>query len=328
MSALVLALETGGTKLVAAAADAAGRLIEVRVLARPPNNRAPHSLAMLIDAARHLLKDHAVGGRAPLGIGFGYGGQVARREQRVLRCPHEEGWEDIDVREVLQRELALPSALENDCKLAALAEATLGAGRDSRTVVYVTVGTGIGGGIVRDSRIVAFSDAGEAEIGHITVMPQGGWPCGCGKTGCLESVAAGPGLVAFAGKLAAEQSGDWKENPVAQRALHDARFTAKDLLQAYEQDEMFASVVLRAAAAFFGQALASVIQVVNPDVIVFGGGVGSNSERLVRSIAELTEPNVMPSMRGHCRFVRSQLRERVVTQGAALLALQHFRPST
>lgn len=315
-----LALETGGTKLVAAVADADGCLIEARVLARAPDNRAPDSLAELIDAAQVLLAAHAARGLAFRGVGFGYGGQVSRAAQRALRCPHEEGWEDIDVRAELERAFGLPVLMENDCKLAALAEAVMGAGQGHRTVVYVTIGTGIGGGIVRDGHIVEFGDSGEAEIGHITVMPHNGLPCGCGKSGCLESVASGPGLIAFARRLAKEHPRDWADNAVAQRALHDGEFTAKDLFSAFERDDPFASAVLGAAAAFFGQALASVVQIINPDVVVFGGGVGVSSERFVRMILDETERYVMPMLRGRCAFVRSQLREHVVTQGAALLA--------
>jgi glucokinase len=323
MSAAYLAFETGGTKLVAAVADQNGALIETRILARQPSDRAPHSLGQLIEAAQQLRAAHEADGATLKGIGFGYGGQVSRSQQRVLRCPHEDGWEDIDVRDVLTREFGLPSAIENDCKLAALAEARLGAGRGYRTVFYVTIGTGIGGGIVRDGQIVDFGDAGEAEIGHIFVM-QDGFACGCGKRGCLETVASGPGLVALARKLAKDHPGDWKGNTVSQRAIHDKRLTAKDLFEAYEQNEIFTSVTLRVAATFIGQALASMIQIVNPDVIVIGGGVGASSERFVNLIAEVTQPFVMPSLRGRCACVRTALRENVVAQGAALLAAQTF----
>ncbi len=319
-----LAFETGGTKLVAAVAEHGGKLIESRVLQRPASNRAPQSLAQLIDAANVLRTEYESRGYAFGGVGVGYGGQVSRGEQRALRCLHEDGWEDVDVRGELQRALGLPSVLENDCKLAALAEARLGAGRGQRTVFYITIGTGIGGGIVRDGHIVDFGDTGEAEIGHIIVMPQDGLLCSCGNKGCLETIASGPGLVAFARKLAKDHPGDWKGNTTSQRVIHDKKFTAKDLFEAYEQTEIFAGVTMRVAATFTGQALAHMIQIVNPDVIVFGGGVGNASARYIRLIEEVTRPFVMPSLRGRCAFVQSDLREQMVAQGAALLAAQTF----
>jgi len=319
-----LAFETGGTKLVAAVADMRGTLIESRLIPRSPTNRAPHSLALLIDAAARLQHDYALRGFAFGGIGFGYGGQVSRSQQRVLRCPHEDGWEDIDVRAHLQHAFHLPCIIENDCKLAALAEAALGAGRGQRTVFYITIGTGIGGGIVRAERIVDFGDSGEGEVGHIIVMQPGGLACPCGNTGCLEAVASGPGLVALARKLAQEGSGDWQNNTTPQRMLHDETFSARDLFALYEQGEPFAGTVLSRAAAYTGQALACVIQLINPNVIVFGGGVGTASTRYLKLIEDMTRPQVMPSLRGRCAFVPSQLRENVVTQGAALMAAQTF----
>lgn len=319
-----LAFETGGTKLVAAVADAAGRLIESRTLRRDPRNHAPQTLAALIEAAGQLRTAHEAHGAVFKGVGFGYGGQVSRAQQRVLRNPHEDGWEDIDVRDELRRAFDLPSVIENDCKLAALAEARLGAGRGQRTVFYLTIGTGIGGGIVREGNIVDFGDAGEAEIGHIVVMPQDGFVCGCGNRGCLETVASGPGLVNLARKLAQDCPAAWRDSTIARRALHDARFTAADLFEAYAREDPFAGETVRVAVEFIAQALAGVIQIVNPDAVVIGGGVGTSSERFIRLISARTQPLVMPALRGRCRFVMSQLREQVVTQGAALLAARLF----
>ena len=190
-----LAFETGGTKLVAAVALADGKLIESRIIARAPSNRASHSLSQLIETAMQLRKGYEACGYGFAGIGFGYGGQVSRSAQRVLRCPHEDGWEDIDVRAELESAFDLPSIIENDCKLAALAEAILGAGRSQPTVFYITIGTGVGGGIVREGKIADFGDSGEAEIGHMVVMTQEGFSCPCGNKGCLETIASGPGLV-------------------------------------------------------------------------------------------------------------------------------------
>ncbi len=215
-----LAFETGGTKLVAGVAGANGRLIGTRILMREGTDRAQRSLSRLIEAGAALRAEHETRGLTFRSIGFGYGGQVSRSTQRVLACPHEAGWEDVDVQAELQCAFGLPGAIENDCKLAGLAEARLGAGAGHRTVFYITIGTGIGGGVVSSEQIIDFGDTGEAEIGHIVVMPQDGFQCGCGNTGCLETVASGPGMAALARKLAqrsrrpvAEQSGRSASHP-------------------------------------------------------------------------------------------------------------------
>jgi glucokinase len=316
-----LAFETGGTKLVAGVAGADGTLIETRIISREHTDKASRSLSRLIEVGKALRAEHEAKGMTFCGIGFGYGGQVRRSNQRVMTCFHEEGWEDIDVHAELQNVFALPVAIENDCKLAGLAEARMGAGKGYNTVFYITIGTGIGGGIIRDGHVLNFGDTGEAEIGHMVVMPHEGFACPCGNKGCLETIAAGPGMAVFAKKLAKDHAGQWKGNDVAQRAIHDKRFTAKDLMAAYEENDLFAGVTMRVIATFIGQALGSMIQIINPDVIVFGGGVGSSSERYVNLIEEVTRPFVMPNMRDHCKFVHTALRENVVTQGAALMAI-------
>lgn len=316
-----LAFETGGTKLVAGVAGADGVLIETRIITREHHDAAPRSLSRLIEAGQALREAHEAKGLNFRGVGFGYGGQMRRRSQRVMTCFHEAGWEELDVQAELQRAYALPCVIENDCKLAALAEARMGAGAGYRTVFYITIGTGIGGGIVRDGHIVDFGDAGEAEVGHLVVMPHDGFDCPCGNKGCLETIAAGPGMAVFAKKLAKDHAGQWQGNAIAQRAIHDKRFTAKDLMAGYEQGDLFAGVTMRVVATFIGQALGAVGQLINPDVIVVGGGVGSSSERYLKLIEEMTRPFIMPNLRDHCAFTRTALRENVVTQGAALLAM-------
>ncbi|MEZ5366236.1 MAG: ROK family protein [Bryobacterales bacterium] len=150
-----LVFETGGTKLVAALADAEGRLLETRILRRNQDDRAEHSLERLIETGRELAK-----GVDLSGVGFGYGGAVNRAVRRPMICLHEPGWEDLDPVARLEAEFGAPTAIENDCKLAALAEARLGAGKGSDTVFYITIGTGIGGGLVHNGSIVALSPLG------------------------------------------------------------------------------------------------------------------------------------------------------------------------
>jgi glucokinase len=318
-----LAFETGGTKLVAAVADADGMLIETAIRKRKPNDRAEDSLQQLIDAARELRERHEANGKTFRGIGFGYGGQVKRAAQMPLACIHEAGWEKINVRHRLSDMFDLPVVIENDCKVAALAEAKLGAGRTHRTVFYITIGTGIGGGIVRDGAIADFGDDGEAEIGHIVVHPSEGFACGCGNKGCLEAYCSGPGMHALAKWSVKQHPQHWRDNAFAQRSLHDKSFSAKDLFEAWDK-EVFAGVVIRIATSYLAFALGSMIQLINPDAIIFGGGVAAGNNRFIQQIENDTRKFVMPNLRDRCKFVSCELRERVVAQGAALLAKQLF----
>lgn len=288
-----LVFETGGTKLVAALADGDARLLETRILRRNPGDRAERSLARLIDAGRELAA-----GVDLRGVGFGYGGAVNRAERRPMICLHEPGWEDLDPVRTLESELGIPAAIENDCKLAALAEAHFGAGRDCETVFYMTIGTGIGGGLVHRGRIVALSPLGEAEIGHVIVEPDGP-QCDCGNRGCLEALCAGPNLP----RLDPHQRFASSEEIVEKALAGDA--AARDLLER--------------ASGYLGRALSMVTNLVCPDVIVIGGGLGSAYPRFLELIELRAYANTVPYFRERVRVVSSALRENVVTQGAALL---------
>ena len=140
-----LVFETGGTKLVAGVAGADRRIVETIVLRRGEHDTAETSLSRLIQAGHQLRDKHEAAGRGFAAVGFGFGGVVRRSAREAYRCLHESGWEEIRVAERIEQEFGLPVAVENDCKLAALAEAHFGAGRGARTVFYITIGTGVGG---------------------------------------------------------------------------------------------------------------------------------------------------------------------------------------
>ena len=293
ITARFLVFETGGTKLVAALADGEARLLETRVLRRNPEDRAEQSFARLLEEARSLAA-----GAALEGVGFGYGGAVDRVARRPMICLHEAGWEDLDPVRTLEQELGVPASIENDCKLAALAEARLGAGRVAQTVFYVTIGTGIGGGLVHDGSIVALSPLGEGEIGHLIVDPEGP-ECDCGNRGCLEALCAGPNLPRLAPGV--------------------ARDSQELFALAGDGDARAAAAVAR-AADYLAMAFAAAANLFCPDVFVVGGGIGSSYPAFLAEIEEKTRRGTVPYFRDRVRVRPCELKEQVVAQGAALLA--------
>jgi glucokinase len=240
-----------------------------------------------------------------------------------MQCFHEDGWESLDVLAELRKRFDLPARIENDCKLAALAEALDGAGRGFGTVFYITIGTGIGGGIVREGRIVDLGGNGEAEIGHMTVEFDEAWalPCACGKRGCLEAHCAGPGLRDLARQLATRDAQRWTDDANA-RAAKQGALDGPALFQAWRSGNAFADAVIQRATTLLGRGLGAMIQIVNPDVVVLGGGVSTGNAGLIELIDRQTRPFIMPNLRDHARFVPTALREDVVAHGAALLARQ------
>jgi len=158
----------------------------------------------------------------------------------------------------------------------------------------------------------------------MTVDAAGALPCACGKRGCLEAYCSGPGLVDLTRHLAAEWRG---ESTFASAVRRSERFSGKDLFAARRAGDGFAAHVVDAAAAHLGFALGATIQLLNPDVVVLGGGVATGNDGFVERIADAVAARVMPNLRAadgrlRTRFVTTALREQVVAQGAALLAKQ------
>lgn len=316
-----LAFETGGTKLVAGIAGRDARLSRTSVVRRQKEDKAGESFRKIVDVADRLLADERIGSGQLHAIGFGFGGTVQRSSNRPDRCLHEEGWEDLDVAAELELRFQVPVHVENDCKLAALAEAHFGAGMGARSVFYITLGTGVGGGFVLDGQILALGDLGEAEIGHVVVDPDGP-ECCCGNRGCVEALCSGPGLSNFCRVLAERHPSEWNRSTLAEAAHGGTQIGSERIVRSWEAGDRFAERVVVQALQGLAVALAATINLLVPERVVVGGGLGTSSPRLLGLLGELTYPMVVPYFRHKYSLVASTLREDAVTQGAAILASQ------
>lgn len=298
----ILCLESGGTKLVAAWADHAARLQEREVAYRQPDHTATQTLQALLRLGRQV-----VAGRSPSAVALGFGGLVDRRRQAPAGCFHERGWDDLDPARILAEAFSAPAWVENDCKLAALAEAARGAGRPGDRLLYVTVGTGIGAGYVHGGRLLALGELGEMELGHMVVEPQGP-PCACGQHGCLETLCSGPGLQELS------------------RRLTGRTIPAPQLMQSWRSKDPTACHIIDTAAGYMALALAAAVNLTAPTCVVLGGGVMTGNRDYLDLVRCKTLNRVFPPFRAGVRWELSALGPDVVCQGAALWALQHLGP--
>lgn len=281
--ALYLGVEIGGTKLQLGVADARGRLI---ALVRRRVNRAAGAAGIrrqILTLAPPLLQRYRV--RA---IGVGFGGPYDNERQRAVTSHQIAGWDNFPVQQWFVRQFGLPAAVDNDQNCAALAEARCGAGRGRRRVFYVTVGTGIGGGLVLDGKLYN-GRRGAAEIGHMTLpvpLPAAGRGAARPrmKFVTVESVAAG---------LAIERG----VSTVAQ------------------------------AGRYVGWAVANAIALINPDIVIIGGGVARAGRRFWQPLRRMVERLVFHAFRGNAPLVQPALGQAVVVVGAALLAADQAQSS-
>lgn len=255
----LIAVDCGGSNVRAAPATAAG------VLGKVTRGIAPEDLADLPAVITGLIGDS----RSARAVGVGVAGLVDAVTGTLLWSPHRRG-RAIALGAEISRRLGLPVTVDNDANLAALAEARLGAGAGRRMVLMVTVGTGIGGGLVIDGEI----ERGRGhlgEIGHMVLDP-GGPECACGHLGCWEAVASGRALDRAARACAAAPNG-----MLAGRDDVDGA----DLVAAAEAGDAAAGAAIEAVGRALGRGLAVLVAVLDPDVIVVGGGVGTLGARLL-----------------------------------------------
>ncbi|WP_026962136.1 ROK family protein [Alicyclobacillus herbarius] len=260
-----IGVDLGGTKILTGVLDEQGELhhtLEVPTLAA----RGPEAVIQRIRSTVDEMLNR-VGRANVLGLGVGAPGPLNPHTGTVLGPPNLPGWDCIPLRDELQAVYGLPVYLENDANAAAVAEHRFGAGQGSRNMVYITVSTGIGGGVVIDGQVRQGAAGGFAEIGHMIVDPSG-VPCNCGNRGCLEAVASGTAIA----RMATEAFG---------RGL-----TAQEVADLAAGGNAKARQVLDTAFRYLGIGVVNIVNLFDPDLIVIGGGVARIGQPLFDAIHE------------------------------------------
>ena len=343
---MYLGIEIGGTKLQLGVGSGNGKLVAFERFTVEPKLGAQGILKQIDASARVLIGRHSV-----QAIGIGFGGPVDTAHGTVVKSHHVEGWEAFPIVDWCKRTLRVPARLQNDCDVAALAEATLGAGRKARVVLYVTVGTGIGGGLVIDGHIYPGSGHGAAEIGHLRPGLNAEGP-----DQTVESLASGWGIAAAAQARLSDPishafvpltSGLDRRSPeeMRQRLIETEEaeeeyagdlwnrcdgkleaLTALHVAQAAGEGNEIAREVISRAAQALGWAIAQTITLVSPEVVVIGGGVSLMDESLFLSpVRECVALYVFPPFADTYHIVPAELGEEVVVHGALAAAAKPDR---
>ena len=298
----LLAFDLGGTVLKAARIAAGGRVERfTRVPSNAGDGEAP-LFAAIAAAARQLDLDDSPGV-----VGFGSPGVIHPASGIIVdRTPNVRLTPDFPMRERLERLFERRVVIDNDANCAALAEHEAGAAKGARVSITVTVGTGVGSGIVVDGRVVQGAFGGAGEVGHVPVGSEGP-PCGCGVVGCAEPMASGSGLLARA---------------------REAGLDVDSARAVFESREAVAAELIDRMVDHLARILGAATQVLNPDVIVIGGGVAQAGEKLFAPLRSALERYTLASHREQLRLVPAALGEQAGVIGAGLLAWQAQRAGT
>jgi glucokinase len=304
---MILGLDFGGTKLAAGVVSAAGQLMASRRCATPAG-AAPASLQAMQQLARELIAEAGPIER----IGVSFGGPVAADGRTVRLSMHVAGWEHAPLAEWLESAFGVPCALANDGDAAALAEHRFGAGRGVRHLLYLTLSTGIGGGVIIGEALHRGEHAWAGEVGHL-VLQHDGPPCPCGRNGCLESLASGLSIAREARAAGAQGL----HGPSMLDAHDPAALTAALVAQAAAAGDPRADAVWSAAMRWIGIGIASAANLLNPGRVVLGGGLTRAGALLLTPVSAAARARALdPAL----QIVPAALGDDVGILGAAAVA--------
>ena len=312
----VLGVDLGGTNIVTGAVAADGSaVLGVRSAPTRPEEGADAVVARIAQLCRESITEAArAGGDAAkiAGVGIGSPGPLDRERGLVLITPNL-GWKNFPLRDRVSDALQLPATLDNDANCAVFGEFWIGAGRGSKHLVGLTIGTGIGGGIVIDGQLYHGASDAAGEIGHTTIDSTGR-RCKCGNYGCLEAYASGPAIAARA--VEGIESG--AETTLAASVGGDlAQVTAQTVYQAAHDGDDFALEVVRETAKFLGAGVANLINIFNPDTVVILGGVTQAGDRLFVPLREEVKRRAFKPAVEACRILPGELPGTAGVVGAA-----------
>ncbi|HEY44427.1 MAG TPA: ROK family protein [Anaerolineae bacterium] len=256
--------------------------------------------------------------RKDLRIGVGAPGPLDPRHGMVLKAVNLPGWEMIPLRSILEVRFVCPVLVGNDANLAALGEWRFGAGQGTSDLIYLTISTGIGGGVIIDNKLLIGSWGLGAELGHMTVEP-GGPICSCGQLGHLEAVASGPAIARSAtARIEAGQPSVLKE-----RLESNEKMTAVDVGEAAQAGDPLACEVIEQAAEYIGRHMADLAHAFNPEVFVIGGGVSQLGSLLFEPLERAFEAHLIsPAYMMNLRIAPAALGDDAGLIGAMVLASQ------
>jgi glucokinase len=314
MKALYASVDLGGTNVTAALADAEGGVVAEDK--QPTQSHEGPTVVLERIAGMIQALGERCGGR-PAALGMGVPGLVDLAQGVTKFLPNlPTQWRDVPVRSLLEPRLGCPIHLLNDARAAALGELEFGRGRDARTMVFFTLGTGVGGGVVIDRELRRGPLGAAGEIGHQTILPDGPL-CGCGNRGCLETLASGPAIAAEGVRLLL--SGNAPK-------LHElcdgnaAKVSPATMGAAARAGDASVAAAIQRAAEWLGIGAANLVTVLHPDLIVLGGGVAELGDLLLCPVRETIRRRVGMFPTDEVRVERSALGDKAGLMGGIALA--------
>ena len=304
------AIDLGGTNVRAIVAGLDGKISGDDRRPSRASDGLDATIETLLASLAHACSEAGVEASALRGLGVATPGWVDTERGIVPAAPQLIGWRDVPLVEMLQERLGLTVRLENDANAAALGENAFGAGRGTRHMLYITVSTGVGAGIIVDGRLYGGAKGSAGEIGHTIVDPSGP-PCGCGKHGCLESLSSGTAIA----RRAAQAADRGDSAALAGIREREGRLGARQVADAARQGDAASIAIYEEAGYFLGIALANAVNLLSPEAIILGGGVMRAKDLFLPRAEETMRDLALDEPLKYMRLAEAELGDRAGVMG-------------
>jgi glucokinase-like ROK family protein len=313
----IAAVDLGATSVDVALSTLGSELVAHRGEPADVGEGPKAVLGRVKDLLSGLLEEQGVSRRDVRAIGVGVPGPVEQASGLLRSPPIMPGWDRFPIRDAFAGEYAAPVFVDNDVNVMALGEHWGGVGKGLDNMLFVKIGTGIGGGVIADGRLYRGTQGCAGDIGHICVDPEGP-VCSCGNRGCLEAMAAAPAIVLKAERCARDGLSLNLSKVLGERG----ELSAKDVGEAASVGDYHALEIIRESGRLVGQALATLVSTLNPSLIVIGGGVANIGHSLLAEIRSTVYRRSLPLATRNLPIVLSELDEMAGVVGASVLAAE------
>lgn len=317
---LTLGIDLGGTKILTSVINPEGEMLSRDHSVTPAKEGPDAVIQAIVASAERALQGASLAIDRVSAVGIGAPGLADTEAGLLFTSPNLPGWKDVPLRDVIQEKLKKKAFLINDGSAAALGEHYFGAARGVNHFIYITISTGIGGGIVVDGKVLSGFKGMAGEIGHMTITDEGPL-CHCGNRGCWEALASGTAL-AKAAREQIEAGADTAILSFAEGKID--KVTAQTVQSAAEKGDPIANQLILKVAYYLGVGVANLINIFNPEMIVIGGGLSNMGERLFKPAHRVVEERAFNRTYRTVRFVKAALGRNSGVLGAAAFALDEM----
>ena len=310
-----IGVDIGGTNVKIALVNKKGEISFPKTVPTRAEMGYEYTVGNITQCIKDLMNEAGIDKNSLEGIGFGFPGQIDCDNGVVRILPNIPGWINVPIAEIMQKEFNVPVKVDNDVRCMALAESTYGAGQGCKNLICITIGTGIGSGLIINGKLVRGASNAAGEIGHIKLEMHDGLLCGCGDSGCFEAYASGPSIVAMAKDyVLGGKSAKFRELAGSVDAI-----TPAIVAKAAEEGDVVAKKIFERMGEYLGIGLASVVNLLNPEKIVIGGGVADAGDILFEPLRKTLKDRAMPIQGEAVEVVHASLGNTAGIIGASLL---------